>query len=97
MKGDEARPVFAFGGIWRSWRGELKGEFVELEVMAIMTTTPNDLVKPIHPTRMPVIVHADDHETWLTGDPKTALKLARPYPADAMRIVHTGETKDEAA
>ena len=96
MTGDEPRPLFAFAGLWRSWRGRLKDEFVEMDVMAIVTTTPNDVVKPIHPSRMPVIVAEADYDTWLTAAPGDALKLARPYPAEKMRIVHKGETKDDA-
>jgi len=95
LAGDEPRPPFAFAGLWRPWRGELKGELVNLDVMAIVTTTPNDVVKPIHPTRMPVILEAADHEAWLTGGPDAALALARPYPAEKMRIVFKGDTKDE--
>ena len=93
--GDEPRPPFAFAGLWRAWRGELKGELVNLDVMAIVTTTPNDVVRPIHPTRMPVMLHEDDHETWLTGGPDEALALARPYPASEMRIVFKDDTKDD--
>lgn len=95
MKGDEARPLFAFGGLWRPWRGELKGELVEVDVMAFLTTTPNELVRPVHPNRMPVIIDPAHYDTWLTGSLDEALELARPYPADAMAIIHRGETKDE--
>ena len=97
LNGDQPRPLFAFAGLWRSWRGDLKGELVELDVMAFLTTKPNAVVKPIHPNRMPVILNPDDYDTWLDGSPDHALKLARPYAADDMRIVYTGETKDEAA
>ena len=97
LKGDEPRPLFAFAGLWRSWRGNLKGERVEMDVVAFLTTTPNAIVKPIHPNRMPVILKREDHDTWLTGTPEQALGLTAPYPADEMQIVYTGETKDEAA
>jgi len=95
LKGEDRRPLFAFAGLWRAWRGELKGELVNLDVMAILTTTPNDVVKPIHPTRMPVMLDPADHEAWLNGTPDEALALARPYPAEKMRIVFKGDTKDE--
>jgi putative SOS response-associated peptidase YedK len=64
---------------------------------SFLTTTPNAIVKPIHPNRMPVILKREDHDTWLTGTPEQALGLTAPYPADEMQIVYTGETKDEAA
>lgn len=97
LKGDEPRPLFAFAGIWRHWRGKLKDELVEMDVYAFLTTTPNAVVKPIHPSRMPVILRPEDYDTWLDGSPEQAHKLAVPYPADEMQIVYTGETKDEAA
>ena len=96
LKGDEVRPLFAFAGIWRSWRGNLKGDLVELDVYAFLTTTPNDVVKPIHPNRMPVILRPEDYGTWLNGSPADAHELAVPYAADEMEIVYAGETKDEA-
>jgi putative SOS response-associated peptidase YedK len=35
---------------------------------AFLTPEPNAVVKPIHPKAMPVILHQDDWETWLTAD-----------------------------
>jgi len=95
VSGDEPRPPFAFAGLWRAWHGMLRGEMVNLDVMAIMTTTPNEVVSPIHPSRMPVILDEADHQTWLTGGPDAALALARPYPGNKMRVVFKGDTKDE--
>ena len=92
LKGDE--PLFAFAGVWRHWRGKLKDELVELDVYAIMTTTPNEVVKPIHPSRMPVMLDPADHETWLNGSASDALALAKPLPAERMEIVAKGKTTD---
>lgn len=53
---------------------------------AILTTTPNALMEPIH-TRMPVILEAADEARWLDPtitDPREILPLLRPAPADAM-------------
>jgi hypothetical protein len=55
LKGDEDRSSFAFAGIWTRFRGNCRGEFVEIDTCSILTTTPNALVRPIHPDRMPVI------------------------------------------
>lgn len=99
LKGDDPRPLFAFAGLWRKWKGPLKPdtEPVELDIYAFLTTTPNEVVKPIHPNRMPVLLGDDDaFETWLNGTPKEAFRLARPYPAEAMQIVHQGEKQDAA-
>ncbi len=40
---------------------------------------------------MPVILHPDDYEQWLEGDAREAHGLLRPYPADDMRIIKSGE------
>jgi putative SOS response-associated peptidase YedK len=93
-----ARPPFAFAGLWRRFRGEYRGERVEIDTHTIITTAPNDLVRPVHPDRMPVILAAEDHETWLSGPPEQAAELMRPFPAARMRIVRKGEgvTQDPA-
>ena len=98
LKGSEARPLFAFPGIWRTYRGPLKknGEPVELEVFAFMTTTPNELVATINHERMPVLLTGEDQfDTWLQASPAEAFALARHYPADAMRIVQSGFEKED--
>ena len=45
INGDDARPVFAFPGVWTRYEGPLKknGDSVEQEVFAFMTTEPNEL------------------------------------------------------
>ena len=87
----DARPPFAFAAIWRHWRGNIKGELVEHDTYSIVTSTPNELVKPIHPDRMPVILDPSDYETWLTGTSEAAAGLLATFPADRMRIVRSGE------
>ena len=52
--------TFWLGGIWSKW-SSLDG--AELESCCILTTEPNDLVKPIH-YRMPVIVPNGLEEEW---------------------------------
>lgn len=96
---DDSRPLFAFAGIWRSHRGYLRPDTdpVEIDTYAFLTTTPNAIVKPIHPNRMPVMLVGEEaHDAWLEGTAEEAFALARPYPADGMAIVHKGEAKDEA-
>lgn len=99
LKGDESRPLFAFAGLWRHWKGPLKQgeEAVEMDVYAFLTTSPNEVVAQIHPTRMPVILGSQDEcDTWLEGSPEEAFQLVRPYPSDEMYIVHKGEKQDAA-
>jgi putative SOS response-associated peptidase YedK len=95
LKGDEPRPPFAFAGIWRTWKGNYKGELRELQCYSMLTTKPNDLVKPIHPSRMPVILDADDYETWLTGSSEQAMKLCQPFDANRMRITMASGKADD--
>jgi putative SOS response-associated peptidase YedK len=72
---------FAFAAVWDCWRGG--GE--PLYTCALLTTTPNDLVKPVH-DRMPVILRAEAYGPWLDlrAKPDHLLPLLKPYPVDAM-------------
>lgn len=94
LKGDEPRPLFSFADIWRSWRGNYKGELRSMDTFSFLTTTPNSIVKPIHPNRMPGILREDDFGTWMNGTPDEAFALAKPYAADGMHIVHQGDKVD---
>jgi putative SOS response-associated peptidase YedK len=75
--------LFAFAGLYDIWRDK-KGQ--ELHSYTIITTTPNDLVAPVH-NRMPVILRRDDEDAWLDqdADPARLLSLLTPYPAAEMR------------
>jgi putative SOS response-associated peptidase YedK len=80
---------FAFGGLWEVWRS---AEGAVLESFAILTTEPNDLLRPIH-DRMPLILRPEDHDLWLdpeAQDPARLLPLLRPYPGDEMEAVPVG-------
>ena len=52
--------TFWLGGIWSKWSSP---DGAELESCCILTTKPNDLVKPIH-NRMPVVVPDGYEEEW---------------------------------
>tara|TARA_B110000914_G_C15467500_1_gene448975 strand:- start:393 stop:1040 length:648 start_codon:yes stop_codon:yes gene_type:complete len=88
-------PIFAFAGIWTKFTGYYKGEFSEFNTYSIITTTPNGLVQPIHPSRMPVIIKQSNYKSWLNGTIKTADGLIRTYPADQMRVAHIGLNTDD--
>lgn len=96
---DETRPLFAFAGLWRPWPGMrgTKAKPVEGEhlLYSFLTTEPNAVVAPIHPKAMPVILHEDDWETWLSAEPRVALKLQRPWPDEGLKIVARGTTKSD--
>jgi putative SOS response-associated peptidase YedK len=76
--------VFAFAGLWETWRDKAADRIVE--TYTILTTDPNELMEPFH-DRMPVILEPKDYQRWL--EPAEAgrlpLDLLRPYPAKKMR------------
>ena len=74
--------LFAFAGLYDVWRD---GEGNELYSYTILTTTPNDLVAPIH-NRMPVILRREDEQVWLDkqAEPARLRALMTPYPTHLM-------------
>lgn len=90
----EERPLFAFAGLWRPWTGVRGKEEGEHRLFAFLTTAANSLVEPIHAKAMPVMLTGDDIETWLNAPEKEALALAKPFPADRMKIVLSGPRAD---
>lgn len=78
----DGRP-FAFAGIWERWKGA--GDST-LHTCALLTTVPNELLKPLH-HRMPVILPEQVHAQWLdpANQDEAALRnLLQPYPAAGM-------------
>ena len=97
---DDGRTSFALAGLWRSFKGMLKpdGDTVELTTYAFLTTRPNNVVKPIHPNRMPVVLAGEDaHDSWINGTTDEAMAFAKPYADDGMKVVAKGEKRDDAA
>lgn len=72
-----SQPITSFAGIWRPTD--------EGPVFAFLTTEPNAVVAPIHPKAMPVLLHPDDEDRWLTAPLPKALELAAPFPSQLMR------------
>ena len=75
--------VLAIAGIWERW---MSPDGSEIESCSLLTTSPNELLQPIH-DRMPVIIAPADYDAWL--DPKVQQAemlqpLLRPYPAALM-------------
>lgn len=56
----------------------------------MMTTTANNLVLPIHPTRMPVILDEADHQAWLMRTPDQAKEPLKPFPVERMTVISHG-------
>jgi putative SOS response-associated peptidase YedK len=76
---------FGFAGLWDRWRGP--GGRV-LESFTILTTSPNELVAPIH-DRMPVVLGAGSRASWLAPEGRASEleTLLAPYPAEGMEAV----------
>jgi len=91
--------VLAFAGIWTMWRGTrgTKTNPIEGEhsLFGFLTCEANAVVAPIHPKARPVILMTlEECEAWMTAPAEEALRLQRPLPDDALRIVATGERQD---
>lgn len=76
--------AFAFAGLWTTWADRQRGELIES--CTIITTTPNELVAPVH-DRMPVILPPELEEPWLDPEleAQEALAFLQPYPAALMK------------
>ena len=84
--GLESGGVFAFAGLWDRWAPSGIGATDELQSCAIITTAPNELLRPIH-NRMPAILPSSAYEEWLAPgnmSPASLQRLLRPYPAAEM-------------
>ncbi len=73
---------FAFAGLWDVWRD---AEGKEIRSFTIVTTQPNDRIRPIH-DRMPAILKRQHEDAWLDpmARPEHLIGLLEPYPADEM-------------
>jgi putative SOS response-associated peptidase YedK len=84
--------LIAFAGIWETWHDRDGGE---IDSAAIVTTSPNAVVAPIH-DRMPVVIGPADFATWLTGDLDDALPLLAPAPDELLDAVQVGDRVNKA-
>lgn len=69
--------AFAMAGLWDTW----DGEDGPVQCVTILTTEPNEVMKPIH-DRMPVVLTDDAESEWLEAGPEEREELCQPYPAD---------------
>ena len=80
IRSKSGEPV-AFAGLWETWTGP-NGE--ELDTAAIVTTSANRTLSPIH-DRMPVVVPPEAFDLWLdctNVDATTAAALLAPAQED---------------
>jgi putative SOS response-associated peptidase YedK len=95
---DETRPLAFFAGLWTRWTSvrKVKEGEVAADIFGFLTCPPNAEVKAIHPKAVPVILRdAEEIETWLTAPTKDVMRLQRPLPDGSLKIVASGERKDE--
>lgn len=88
--------LFAFAGLWEVWHGP-DGEIIKS--CTIITTEPNELVKPLH-HRMAVILDETDYDLWLSADelPSQALQpMLRPYDAASMDVYEVSKIVNSPA
>jgi putative SOS response-associated peptidase YedK len=83
---------FGFAGLYESW---VSPEGQIIDTCTIITTEPNDLIRPIH-DRMPVMIPKDKESIWL--DPAVESQallrsLLIPYSADEMAIMNAADLK----
>lgn len=74
---------FAIAGLWEHWQSP---DGSEIESCTLLTTSPNDLLQPIH-NRMPVILAPEDFDLWLdpgAQHPGEVQPLMRPFPSNKM-------------
>jgi len=70
---------FGLAGLYETW---ISPEQKPINTCTIITTEPNDLLRPIH-DRMPVIVPKEQEAAWIdpdNHDQKELLSILKPYP-----------------
>jgi putative SOS response-associated peptidase YedK len=97
----EERPLFAFAGIWCTWRGvrgtkknPVAGEH---RLYGFLTADANSVVKPIHSKAMPVILTGEACDAWLAAPIEEALAVQKPAPDGLLRIVTGGDKTGDPA
>lgn len=80
-----SREVFTIAGLWESWEDP---EGKPLRTFTLITTTPNELMAPIH-DRMPAIIAPADRAEWLAPEtaPEKLQKLIGPLPDGALEAI----------
>jgi len=75
------QPLAACAGLWRP-----TNEWGDCYTMVMVDATEE--LFDIH-DRMPVILHAADHDAWLQASAEEAMKLVTQYPASRLEVERT--------
>jgi len=76
---------FGLAGLYETW---ISPEQKPVHTCTIITTEPNDLIRPIH-DRMPVIVIKELEDFWIdpgSHNSRELLSILKPYPAVDMDV-----------
>jgi putative SOS response-associated peptidase YedK len=79
----KSRELFGLAGLWDVCRKPTGGK---VESFTIITTEPNELIRPVH-SRMPVILRPEDEDQWLDASRTPFVKaksLLKTYPEELM-------------
>jgi hypothetical protein len=74
----DGSPVLTIAGLWDEWKNRETGERIKSCTMIIIE--PNEFVAEVH-DRMPVLLHPNQFEHWLSGNMSRAIspvRAARP-------------------
>lgn len=88
--GGPERPLMFFAGFWTPWRGvrRVRDGEREYELFGFLTTSPNEIVFPIHEKAMPTILTTPEEvDLWLTGEWGDVKHLQRPLPGNMLVMV----------
>lgn len=73
--------LLRFAGLFETWKDRAQGH--SLRTFAILTTSANDVVGPIH-DRMPALLTPENMAIWLSGSPDEAFALLAPAQNGAL-------------
>ncbi len=73
---------FALAGIWDTWRDPKTDE--DIRTFCVVTCPANEMMSTIH-DRMPVILHRQNYDRWLSSEPDPS-ELMKPFPAELMTM-----------
>ena len=79
--------ALALAGLWDVWRDPAQPDADPLRTCTVLTTDPNDVVRPLH-DRMPVVLPPDACDVWLdpsVTDVDRLVALCRPCPPELLQ------------
>jgi len=78
-----SRPIFTFAGVWRPTD---KGPAFAFLTCGYEGEPSSHVVGAIHPKAIPVILHDEDYDRWLSAPIEDALQLACAFPSQLIAV-----------